>query len=146
MSGITDAVGYHNSFKMARKIKTSIPYIASRKFGSAVTLNKNDRNNDQKKFRDNQSDFLPMHIRLMDYCFHFFAAIPLRSQTIFPARIVSSASSLRFPSSLLPAASTKPYFPFDTLNTAISATEPSLRFPRSSRFIDVAAFHVARLI
>ena len=75
---------------------------------------------------------------------HDGALMPLRSQTIFPARMVNSASSFCVPFSFVLRMSRNPKSPLRKLNTAISASEPTLKFPRSGLLITFAGFQVER--
>ena len=72
--------------------------------------------------------------------------MPSRSQTILPARMVNSTSSFCVPLSFVLRMSRNPKSPFLTLNTVISASVPTLRFPRSVLLITLAGFQVERRI
>ena len=63
---------------------------------------------------------------------HFGAAIPFRSHTTSPSRIVSSHSSFLSPSIMNPLVSMNPNSPSLSFKSATSAHAPVLRCPSSS--------------
>src|SRR3546814_1936758 len=69
----------------------------------------------------------------------------LRFQTIFPARMVNSASSFCFPSKRTRRTSRNPKSPSRRLNTVTSATLPTLKWPKSGRSMTRSEEHTSEL-